>query len=864
MTTDPLVHFLERRDQASFAALVAGTRDGVLRAAFRVLGDSDAAEDVTQDVFLKCLNPPWSADEVRSGPALLAATAVNLAKMRIRGEVRRRAREEVSAEVRAGADGGLGRDEIEHVRVAVGNLPESLRRPVELRYFGGLQLAELARALDVSLSTAKARLSEARTVLRTHLGDARYGVTLAFVAAESQVSGVPDPQPTAVFLAKLERLATEGVQLSRIAAEPARKWRSTPARRWAAPAVAGALLIALGGGLWVALYGDDDGRPAHVATLPTDDGGDDASGAPGERRRVTIDAAAAADSVTDGAQLGEQPSPDGAHPAASAEEVGTISLSVEVVDEAGNLIRDGHAHIDVAGFPGFDVMEKLARWKSLLDPQSLAGANPVVVEAVPDFADGVEIEATATVPGFAPARPRTATLRSGERATIRVVVVREREAVLTVVDSETGDPVPGAEVLFLTELDRRGLDEDAPPSSPSPGVGLTDASGRAVVGGLGEGPHEVEIRAPGYVARVIDELTIRGETVAKLARLRNAGTIVVEVLAPDGSAAVGQRVNLNITGRDTDLVGTIDVTGRCRFDDVPVGGQAVVLEIDDWMQHMLSGAATSEGTALSQTLEVVAGAEHLVRLGVLRAAAPMLVDVVGVDGKPRAGVQVEIYGPLLKDAKSDASGRVAFEGLPAGTYTVHVQNGEDEASEWTALRDVEIATGSPAHVRVVAGDRTVSGRVVLEGSGKPVHRTLVFVTDDSGRVLLLWTDRDGRFSFGGALAGGLKISVAAGGDLVTEQLRVAVPADSDPAPLSVTLRIGGSLLIHPPAGDAATYRLFVVPDQARKTKPTDDGDHLLRGLPAGSFTLEVVRDDVASDSHPVTIRVGEQTVLDLR
>ena len=156
---DPLVQFLERRDQASFASLVARTRDDVLRAAFRVLGDRDAAEDVTQDVFLKCLNPPWTPDEVKSGRALLAATAVNLAKMRIRGEVRRRAREETAAERRDGGDDGLGRDEIEHVRFAVDSLPEGLRRPVELRYFGGLPLAELATALDVSLSTAKARSS---------------------------------------------------------------------------------------------------------------------------------------------------------------------------------------------------------------------------------------------------------------------------------------------------------------------------------------------------------------------------------------------------------------------------------------------------------------------------------------------------------------------------------------------------------------------------------------------------------------------------------------------------------------------------------------------------------------------------------
>ena len=169
MSADPLIQFLQHRDQASFSALVTRTRDDVLRAAYRVLGDQAAAEDVTQDVFLKCLNPPWSADEVRSGPALLAATAVNLAKMRIRGDVRRRAREEVSAGNRDASGAGLGRDDIEHVRHAVDSLPDGLRRLVELRYFGGLTNDETAEVLGISLATVERDWHAARLWLRRQL-----------------------------------------------------------------------------------------------------------------------------------------------------------------------------------------------------------------------------------------------------------------------------------------------------------------------------------------------------------------------------------------------------------------------------------------------------------------------------------------------------------------------------------------------------------------------------------------------------------------------------------------------------------------------------------------------------------------------
>jgi RNA polymerase sigma-70 factor (ECF subfamily) len=863
MSADPLVQFLTHRDQASFAALVTRTRDDVLRAAFRVLGDRDAAEDVTQDVFLKCLNPPWSADEVRSGRALLAATAVNLAKMRVRGEVRRRAREETAVERRVPDSDGLGRDEIEHVRFAVESLPEGLRQSVELRYFGGLQLAELARALDVSLSTAKERLQEARVVLRTRLSDSRYGVALAFVAGDSPISGIADPRPTSAFLARLDKLAVDGVDLSRIAADPVGKWKASYGHRWAAPAAIGALLLALGGALIGVLGADDDPSGQNVAAAPDDEVVADERRGVDERRRVTVDPGEAVDPVSAAAgvaDVNDETGTDSTAPAGAA----SISLSIEVVDEAGNLLREGHAHLDLAGFPGFAVMEKLARWESLLNPQPLVDANPIVIDDLPDFADGISIEAAATVPGYAPARPRVVVLEAGVRATLRVVVVKESEAVLTVVDSETGAPVADAEVLFLTELDRRDIDAATPPPAPAPGIGLSDVAGRSVVGGLGEGPHNVEIRAPGYVARVLKDVEIRGETIVKLMPMREFGTVVVEVLGGDGKPAVGQRVNLDISGRDTDLVATIDVSGRCRFEGVPAGDHTAVLEIQDWIKRMLAGGVTSDNTALTEQVDVKAGAEVLLRLGVLSPAAPITVEVVGVDGSPREGVQVHIYGPLLQDTTSDSDGRVTFEALPAGEYSVHVRDGDDDSTDWTVDGHVAIATGVPGHVRVVVGDRRIQGRVVLDGSKDPIRGAMLFVSDAHDRSLMVWTDRDGRFSLGGALAGDVKISIAAGKGLITEVVHVDVRAGSDPDALTVRMRAGGSVLIRPLAGDTATYQVRLGPERRHEARVMDDGDHRVRGLPTGTYEVEVVRDGSVVARHSVAVVAGKESELDLR
>src|SRR5688572_20966587 len=65
------------------AALVTAYGRPVFLAAYRVLGDTAAAEDVQQDVFLRLLESP-TAVAVTSWPAYLAAAAIRLAIDRLR------------------------------------------------------------------------------------------------------------------------------------------------------------------------------------------------------------------------------------------------------------------------------------------------------------------------------------------------------------------------------------------------------------------------------------------------------------------------------------------------------------------------------------------------------------------------------------------------------------------------------------------------------------------------------------------------------------------------------------------------------------------------------------------------------------
>lgn len=64
------------------------------------------------------------------------------------------------------ADEGLDLDR------AIGTLPERQRLAVELHYFLGLTVAEAAAVMDCSAGTVKSTLFDARTHLRTALGEA--------------------------------------------------------------------------------------------------------------------------------------------------------------------------------------------------------------------------------------------------------------------------------------------------------------------------------------------------------------------------------------------------------------------------------------------------------------------------------------------------------------------------------------------------------------------------------------------------------------------------------------------------------------------------------------------------------------------
>lgn len=175
----------DRTDELLRDRLVAGDDDALAEAydrwsglvfsvAFRVTGDHGAAEDVTQDVFVRLWERPETFDPTRG--ALRTWLCVN-ARGRAIDWLRRwgtRGRQHATAAASFGTqadidEGITSETEAKVVREAVDALPGPQRAAVRLAYYHGRTYREVARELEIPEGTAKYRLRTALASLADHL-----------------------------------------------------------------------------------------------------------------------------------------------------------------------------------------------------------------------------------------------------------------------------------------------------------------------------------------------------------------------------------------------------------------------------------------------------------------------------------------------------------------------------------------------------------------------------------------------------------------------------------------------------------------------------------------------------------------------
>ena len=150
----------------------------VFRAAFRVTGSIDDAEDVLQTVFLNMMKRETAAglDLGNDPKSYLCRAAVNAAVDVLRANKRKTTLEPQagSGDETDGADAEVARGELRRqLRSALSRLSPRAASIVALRFFEGYGNAEIAAMLGTSPSSIAVTLHRARRRLRAELDEVR-------------------------------------------------------------------------------------------------------------------------------------------------------------------------------------------------------------------------------------------------------------------------------------------------------------------------------------------------------------------------------------------------------------------------------------------------------------------------------------------------------------------------------------------------------------------------------------------------------------------------------------------------------------------------------------------------------------------
>ena len=156
---------MEGGDAEAFAALYDRHSRAAYSLAYRMMGEKQAAEDLTQDAFIKV----WrSAGGYRAGRGSVRTWILSVVHNRgidqLRSQSsRRRTREKVEAEAPRSQPSEAFSEawenaQREQVREALETLPKEQLKILELAYFSGYTHLEIAGLLEIPLGTVKGRM----------------------------------------------------------------------------------------------------------------------------------------------------------------------------------------------------------------------------------------------------------------------------------------------------------------------------------------------------------------------------------------------------------------------------------------------------------------------------------------------------------------------------------------------------------------------------------------------------------------------------------------------------------------------------------------------------------------------------------
>lgn len=167
----PLIAQTARGDRIAFEKLYAGAAPRLYALCLKMLGNSEEAQDVLQDVFIKI----WHhADEYHVGRGAPMTWMMSISRYACLDLLRGRRGhrdvddflEELSGDEPDPQQSAMGRSERRHLDRCLEELDDRQRASIQMAYFHGLSHHELARRLDKPLGTVKSWVRRGMEFLR--------------------------------------------------------------------------------------------------------------------------------------------------------------------------------------------------------------------------------------------------------------------------------------------------------------------------------------------------------------------------------------------------------------------------------------------------------------------------------------------------------------------------------------------------------------------------------------------------------------------------------------------------------------------------------------------------------------------------
>jgi len=166
-----LIRKVKKGDLDAFGAIIQDYQSSVFNVCYRVLGNRQEAEDLTQEAFLRAYHQISRFDLSRPFGPWMRTLAANLCYNHLKRARLKRVpledeRDTIKHDPKYGPEGVLEINQ-EHIALyqAIWKLPETQRMALELRHFQGLSYQEMAETLKLPLNTIRSHLYRGRQKL---------------------------------------------------------------------------------------------------------------------------------------------------------------------------------------------------------------------------------------------------------------------------------------------------------------------------------------------------------------------------------------------------------------------------------------------------------------------------------------------------------------------------------------------------------------------------------------------------------------------------------------------------------------------------------------------------------------------------